>query len=218
MKRGKPLGTKRQNARTREPERRFLIYCEGEVTETIYFRGLVRDLKDRPISLKIGNTHGEPLSLVNTAIRHARKADEPFDEVWCVMDVEAPRQHPSLAQALLAARKNDVKCAVSSPCFELWLLLHFDRGRSYLDSHQAAKELSKVLKGYDPKGKAFDFDDVRGQTGAARKAALDLHARHEQLSKQIECWCVSNPCTSVDSLLEALGYSPAAVTARRPRR
>ncbi|MFJ3790150.1 RloB family protein [Kitasatospora sp. NPDC090091] len=208
MRRGKPLGTKKQNANTREQERRFLVYCEGEVTEKIYLRGLVRDLRDKPISLKIGNSHGEPWSLVSSAVAHAARADELFDEVWCVLDVEAPQQAPSLDRALRLARANDVKCALSSPCFEVWLLLHFDRGRSYVASHQAAKELEKVLKGYDPKGKAFDFDDVRGHTEKARRAALDLHDRHEQPGRQIECWCVSNPCTSMGSLLDALDYRP----------
>ncbi|MEU4120207.1 RloB family protein [Kitasatospora sp. NPDC028055] len=208
MRRGKPLGTKKQKAHTREPERNFLIYCEGEVTEKTYLRGLARDLRNRPVSLKIGNTHGEPLKLVNAAIGHAKKVDDPFDEVWCVLDVEAPRRHPSLDQALRTAKQNGVNCALSSPCFEVWLLLHFDQGRAYLESHQAAKELTKVLKGYDPKGKDFAFDDVRGHTGKARKAALDLHARHEDSGRQIECWCVSNPCTSVGGLLDALDYRP----------
>ncbi|MGW2542866.1 RloB family protein [Kitasatospora sp. NPDC001574] len=208
MRRGKPLGTKKQNANTREQERRFLVYCEGEVTEKIYLRGLVKDLRSKPISLKIGNTHGEPWSLVNSAIAHAARADESFDEVWRVLDVEAPQQAPSLDRALRLAREKGVKCALSSPCFELWLLLHFDRGRAYLQSHQAARELAKVLKGYDPKRKEFAFDDVRGLTVKARAAALDLHARHEQPDGQIECWCVSNPCTSVGGLLDALDYRP----------
>ncbi len=209
MRRGKSLGTKKQKAQTREPERSFLIYCEGEVTEKTYLRGLARDLRGKPVSLRIGNTHGEPVKLVNAAIGHSQKVDDPFDEVWCVLDVEAPRQHPSLGQALRTARQNGVNCVLSSPCFEVWLLLHFDQGRgAYLGSHEAAKELAKVLRGYDPKGKGFDFDDVRRHTEKARKAALDLHARHEQLGKQIECWCVSNPCTSVGSLLDALDYRP----------
>ncbi|MCG6495060.1 RloB family protein [Kitasatospora sp. A2-31] len=208
MRRGRPLGTKKQSANTREQERRFLVYCEGEVTEKIYLRGLVRDLRGKPISLKIGNSHGEPWLLVSSAIAHAARADEPFDEVWCVLDVEAPQQAPSLARALKLARESGVKCALSSPCFEVWLLLHFGRGRSYLASHQAAKELAKVLRGYDPKGKAFDFEDVRMLTAEARRAALDLHDRHEQPGRQIECWCVSNPCTSVGSLLDALEYKP----------
>ncbi|MFJ8433012.1 RloB family protein [Kitasatospora sp. NPDC094019] len=185
-----------------------MIYCEGEVTEKIYLNGLARDLRGRPISLKIGNTHGEPVKLVTAAIGHAKKVDDPFDEVWCVLDVEAPRQHPSLDRALRTAKQNGVNCALSSPCFEVWLLLHFDQARAYLASHQAAKDLEKVLKGYGHKGKAFDFDDVREHTEKARRAALDLHARHEQQSEQIECWCVSNPCTSMGSLLDALDYRP----------
>ena len=45
-----------------------------------------------------------------------------FDEVWCVHDVD---DHPRLDEARIMARDNDISLAVSNPCFELWLLLHF---------------------------------------------------------------------------------------------
>ncbi|NJP26810.1 RloB family protein, partial [Microbispora sp. SCL1-1] len=78
------------------PERkRFLIYCEGEVTERLYFSTLKRQL--RIPGVQLGSAHGEPLGLVRAAADHKARArtsetDQcaPYDEVWCVIDVEAP--------------------------------------------------------------------------------------------------------------------------------
>jgi hypothetical protein len=66
--------------------RRFLIVCEGEVTEVRYFQAF-------PVRSEVlVAVHGEgknTTSLVAAAIRHADRAardDEPFDEVWVVYD------------------------------------------------------------------------------------------------------------------------------------
>ena len=45
-----------------------------------------------------------------------------FEAVWCVFDVD---QHPHLTTAVEEARTAGIDVAVSSPSFELWLLLHF---------------------------------------------------------------------------------------------
>ena len=55
----------------------------------------------------------------------ARREDDEnlaYDAVWCVFDVD---EHPQIADARQMARANGIELAISNPCFELWLLLHF---------------------------------------------------------------------------------------------
>jgi hypothetical protein len=54
------------------------------------------------------------------------------DEVWCVFDVD---EHPKLAEARDQANANGIQLAVSNPCFELWLLLHFQEHRAHAGGH-----------------------------------------------------------------------------------
>lgn len=59
------------------PERqRFLIYCEGSVTEEWYIKGLKRELRAGTVAIKIGAEHGEPYQLVKAAIEHKRRAPQ----------------------------------------------------------------------------------------------------------------------------------------------
>ena len=83
-----------------------------------------------------------PLTPVRSAIeareRSIREEGE-IDEFWCVFDVEWPKNHPNLREALDLARRNDIKLAVSNPCFELWLVLRFQDHRSFVDNIRAAR-------------------------------------------------------------------------------
>ncbi len=192
---------------TRNENERVLIYCEGRNTEDIYLKGIRRELRDRPIEIVIGPSDGEPSMLVQDAVKHrdrfARKTDEKFDQVWCVFDVEAPRPHPSLEPAIAAARKAGLRCALSNPCFELWLILHFEHCTvPGLSSADAGKRLAKLLPGYEPRGsKSFAFAQVRGGMASARERARLLHAAHQREHPG----CRSNPCSSMPELLDALG-------------
>lgn len=73
---------------SRRPNRRFLIYCEGRVTERIYIDGVKQELRNAGVQVVVGPKHGEPVGLVRAATKHARSftARDPgrFDEVWCV--------------------------------------------------------------------------------------------------------------------------------------
>jgi len=133
----------------------MLIVCEGAKTEPSYFEGLKDAWKLQPLQVEIvGRECGSaPISVVDHAIalRDERRRDSKrargrpeFDEVWCVFDRD---RHVSLSQALDKARGNDIKVALSAPCFELWYLLHFTYTSRAFRSFDA---LSKVLRKYLP--------------------------------------------------------------------
>lgn len=52
-----------------------------------------------------------------------------YDEVWCVFDID---DHPKIADARQQARDNGIDLAISNPCFELWVLLHFQDQRAHI--------------------------------------------------------------------------------------
>jgi RloB-like protein len=56
-----------------------------------------------------------------------------------VFDVEWPRNHPGLEEAVKQAYANGIKLAVSNPCFESWLILHFQNHAAWLDNNQARR-------------------------------------------------------------------------------
>jgi hypothetical protein len=186
---------------------RYLIYCEGRRTEVRYFQDVRTDLRASTVEIVIGREHKEPLGLVQAAIEHQRQAPnrqkdgyEAYDQVWCVFDVEAPRPHPRLADALRLARKYGVQCAVSNPCFELWVLLHFREPPGYLTSKQASRHVEACDCGYSREAKQVDYDVIRDKRLDAYDRAARLDQRHREPAKAVG----RNPWTSVHLLVDAL--------------
>jgi hypothetical protein len=58
------------------------------------------------IDIEIDPAHGVPLTLVERAIE--RSTDDEVDQCWCVFDVEWPRHHPNLPQAVELARRHGI--------------------------------------------------------------------------------------------------------------
>ncbi|MEU0986322.1 RloB family protein [Streptomyces sp. NPDC005953] len=205
-RRGKPL---QRVGSSRSEQRRFLIYCEGECTEDQYFKGLKQELKSLPVTICLGGDHGEPKSLVRSAIKHKERAAQsaadrrtPYDEVWCVVDVEAPSPHPSLDEAVKLARQAGVNVALSNPCFELWLLLHLRDVSAYQTSASVQIALEKAADcGYTVQRKHLDYAKLRGSDGARHARAKE---RAEKLRRGSEIGHRANPWTDVDILVELL--------------
>ncbi|MGH3940412.1 MAG: RloB family protein, partial [Pseudonocardiaceae bacterium] len=63
---------------------------------------------------------------------------------WCVFDVEWPKNHPNLKQAIQLARDHNIRLAISNPCFELWLILHFEDQTAFLNTDEAETRSRKL--------------------------------------------------------------------------
>lgn len=173
----------RRKSEDRAPRRTFLVFCEGIVTEPLYLRALERELAremNAPVRLEISKDSGAvPLTLVTRAARARARSDNKWgeiDEVWCIFDVEWPQNHPNLKEARALAERNDVKVAVSNPCFELWMLLHFQDQTASLDTISA----ERLLRTYDStEGKGLDGSMYMPRRGEAAHRARLLAKRHK---------------------------------------
>lgn len=130
----------RRTTGTRAERRTFLIFTEGKVTEPAYVNGLkrldhIRGSVSITVEVKYPNT--APLPLVGKAVESA--GDPEIDQVWCVFDVESPRPHPNLEEAVALADRGGVHLAISNPCFELWLMLHEEACSSSLTTKQVER-------------------------------------------------------------------------------
>ena len=132
------------------PERKtVVIFCEGEASEPDYIAAVKRlphVQRNVAVNIEIAPGRGVPLTLVERAVAR-RSGDPEVDECWCVFDVEWPRHHPNLEKALQLADAHGVRVAVSNPCFELWLLLHFQDQTAYLDKLKFVGQCSKAISG-----------------------------------------------------------------------
>ena len=196
----KPGRFRKTPSRKRETRKRILVMCEGKVTEPEYFDGLKDDAKNPLVTVRSVPVGGEPKKVVDAAIhaktisdRNRKNPDKnTYDEIWAVFDRD---DHARFRDALDRAKQSGVLCAPSIPCFELWLLLHFQDQNASLDRSQAKRLLRKHVPDYD---KHVDFvlfskgiDDACGRAAQLRSVRSDRQAER-------------NPSTDVDLLVERI--------------
>jgi len=192
----------------RDPYAKVLIVCEGEKTEPNYFNGLKDHYGLNSANVEVcGECGSDPSSIVefaNARYREERNAGDPFDRVYCVFDKDT---HTSYQQAIdqinRATPKRTFFATTSVPCFEYWLLLHFQyTTRSYeaLLGNSAGNQLLRELKAAMPdyeKGKQDIFPVLLDQLEFAKHNA----ARALDAGKSGH---TDNPTTHVHELVEYL--------------
>lgn len=108
-----------------------LLVCQGKKTEPLYLRGLQTALRIQSGSMIVlESAQGrDSLNVVRTGINAYARDTSDYDRVYCVFDKDDDKNYGNAVQLArnheLGKRK--ILFAVTSvPCFEIWLLLHFE--------------------------------------------------------------------------------------------
>ena len=203
MARRRPAKRIARRGPIREPYDRVLIVCEGKRTEPLYFRDLADRYRLSTANLKVVGSGADPKTVIREAkeqLSNENGLGENFDRVYCVFDRD---EHATFREACVEARASGLKLAVSWPCFEFWLRLHFDFTRHpYAPSggkspaQNCVDELSGFLPGYEKaaRGVFFELED--------RLEAAKVHATRALN----DAWATGafNPSTEVHKLVQYL--------------
>lgn len=157
-----------------------MVFCEGKNSEPDYVKGLKKIpevAENTSLKIELDPEQGTPMTLVERAVRRKRD-DTEVDECWCIFDVESPRPHPNLARATNMARDNrGVFLAISNPCFELWLTLHWEmqsRPETTDDAERRSRKHDKRA------GKSIDAALYMPLRKVAAQRAEALEKRHSE--------------------------------------
>lgn len=171
----------------RPVKKTVVVFCEGTKTEPKYIEALknepaVRDIASVDIRLEATSGGEVPLTLVRRAAELRAKAgveNAEIDEIWCIFDVEWPTNHPHLREAIQLARDKRIQLAISNPCFELWLILHFRNCEAWLDNNQA-RRARRECDGQTEKGLDPALYMSRLDLAVRNAAALDRKHKQDQ--------------------------------------
>ena len=206
VSRGRKEAALRTHKPKRRPKHRILIVSEGKATEKDYFQYYQEQVRNPLVHVEMAKETGVPKTVVEIAIRERNNAAQTakaekdenllWDEVWAVFDVD---EHPHLEEAITSANKENITMAISNPCFELWLLLHFKDQRASIHRHNAQSDVKTFLRDY---GKALDDKNLaliyQGYAHALKRAqSLDAEALHHEAMGR-------NPTTGVYRLTESI--------------
>jgi hypothetical protein len=186
---------------------RILIVTEGEKTEVNYFEEIRRFYRLSSAHIRVCNSpYGTtPLQVVEYARDRCRETCE-WERVFCVIDRDEHQGYAealNLAQALDGRERNDLGQPIgfsaipSNPCFELWLLLHFQANEAYIHRNEVLRSLrDRYLRGYE-KGRGGMFE-------ATMQHLERAYANAERLRAQGQGRGLKNPSTCVDELVRIL--------------
>ncbi len=190
---------------SRESYDRVLIVTEGERTERFYFDGLKSRYRINSANVEISPSivGSDPQSIVETAIRFRDEEisfGERYDRVYCVFDRNS---HANFIAASQRAQNEGIYLARSWPCFEYWLLLHYEYMRSpFQPTHgrSSCDECIACLRKYLPNYQKADknlFKDLEPNLEIAKNNARQARADVQRTASV-------NPSTEVDLLVEYL--------------
>ncbi len=120
----------RRQVAIKVPKSKIVIYSEGEKTERDYFDAMRKAFHSVLVDIEIIKGVGVPLTIAteivqaakSARLRDRRQSYSSNDEFWAVFDRD---EHPNIPEAISRCNNANVRVAFSNPCFELWLILHF---------------------------------------------------------------------------------------------
>jgi hypothetical protein len=187
----------------RDPKPTILVVSEGEVTEPEYIHGVERAYRNPRVTVEVAPEHGVPKTLVELAkgykeqaqTRASREGDEnlAYDSVWCVFD---RNEHPHVGEAIEMARDNNIRLAISNPCIELWLLLHFRENPGAQHRAKLKAMLTSYVPKYDKHVDYATYSDLYAQA-VARARKMDEDAKEANETHR-------NPTTGIYKLTELI--------------
>ena len=124
------------------------------------------------------------------------------DVAYCIFDTDIdPNKNKIIEEAIQLANKNNIKIITSSPCIELWFLIHYE----YTTANMNNEEVIKRLKTYYLKyAKNINiYPDIVEKTKLAITRAKKLEKYHITNNRKIG-YVDANPNTEVYKIVEYL--------------
>ena len=132
--------------------KKFVISCEGGVTEKEYFervRALAWDKANLDI---LTDRHKSSPVQVLERLKNYSKSLQSGDEMWCVVDKDNWTNYQFAELEKWAAESGDGvvrRIALSDPKFEVWLLAHFQPLPDSCGPSECIRLLRQYLPNYD---------------------------------------------------------------------
>jgi len=148
-----PWKIKTEDVRQADSLPTFIIFCEDEVSEPVYFKYFETTLiKVNPIKGQRSKTENVLKAITHCITKGLMEYTDGIPKlstqdthVWCVYDRDCTienkqiEENTSFNAALETAKLSDIKVAWSNDAFELWVLLHFEDVDPNLESNKSRK-------------------------------------------------------------------------------
>ena len=199
------MGRRISKDKPRNKKNKIIIAVEGKnKTEKIYFDNFDDGKKNYSITIARGNDT-DPIKLVRNLEKEMRKREISLkngDKVFCVFDVDIDyKKNKVIEEAKEFASKNGIQIITSTPCVELWFLLHYDYTTAPLTNNEVMKRLKKYYPKYEKNINIYM--DINSKTSKAIENAKKLEI-YQKENNRIIGTVEANPNTEIYKIVEYL--------------
>jgi hypothetical protein len=199
--------TATRNNPTRQPQPRILIVCEDSKSSAYYLEELAKDLGLNAVTVegkRCGSAPSSVFAFTKQQYDNSVKDRNAYDRVYCVFDRDQHTCFDATVQAIADMKSKDTFFAITTtPCFEFWLLLHFDYSSQAYNvtgnkspCDNAHSDLQKKWADY-AKSKRGVYANTRDQLATAITNAKQLAIENLKTGS-------TNPQTNMHELIEYL--------------
>ena len=193
----------------REIKISFLIVCEGEKTESNYFKKFNGKFGNVVFEIECEGKGYNTLKVVEEAIRIRDKNPNKYNRVWAVFDKDS-FPDKDFNSAIQKAKTNNIGCAWSNEAFELWYLLHFQYRNTAMGREDYKKAIEdEINENWENKKKPFKYQknsletyDILQKYGNQAQAIKNAEKLSQQFDSQY--FAKHNPRTQVYELVKQL--------------
>ena len=189
----------------RKQKNKILIAVEGNnKTEKLYFSNFEDRSKPYNITFAKGN-NTDPLNLVTMLIKEIKKLNLDLadgDVAYCIFDTDIdPNKNKVIEDAVNLANEHNIKIITSTPCIELWFLLHY----VYTTASMSNDDVIRKLKEHYPKYTKSSniYPDILPNMDSAIESAKRLEKHQIQVNRKIGT-VEANPNTEIYKIVEYL--------------
>ncbi|MEA3449557.1 MAG: RloB family protein [Patescibacteria group bacterium] len=191
---------------------KIFIWSHTEKAEIEYFQEYKNYLRT-PLLMPKKVLCWTPQELIEKVIEWKNKnvCDEDDDQVWCIFDVDDfyKNDKQGFLEAVKSAHENNIKIAYANECFELWVLLHFEKPTTPVERGENIE--SRIIKHYkknnlrnfEKNQKVFN-DLLVFQEQALKNASKLMPVEYNKINWKNAVSKKGNPGTSIHFLIKEI--------------
>ncbi len=171
--------------------RKVFIFTEGSVTEQKYFQEFIEFYKIPQARIRVidrKSTHSSPDSVIGYVIDFQRQIRRTEPDIsanyvyWLVIDTD--RWAGNLSKTVDDAYQRNFDVAISNPCFEIWLLLHYQNA-DYVKENESAlcskSAINQAIHTHHVSGSNEKDYFLRTDIAIRNARLLDVNPKHRLL-------------------------------------
>ncbi len=192
---------KKHNHRQVHPK--IYVFFHTEKHELEYFKSYKNYLGSHLLVPK-KKLEGDPCKLIDFLVDWKKKNinKKDSDMLWFVFDVD-DFYCDKLVKNIKKANKNGIKIAFSNECFELWILLHFQKPSGAILRKDLEGKIKESIKNFK-KGQNVFNSIINSQTKAIKNAKQLLNCSYREINWNEILSKKGNPSTSIHFLVEII--------------